>query len=281
MRTRRLLIGYGLALLFGMHGAFAAPATDTVVVCYSGGSVSQADANAAMGAMLRVVERVGQWPSGHFVSAFTVSTPECRGLLSARKPGFAIMPLGVYLDRRRSDHWIPLVQPRIDGRLAERYRLVVRKGTFASLAAVKGHTVGGTVLDDLEFLSRIVFAGQVDASSFLLRPSNQGIRALRSLDRGELDAVLLNEQQYNGLGALGLASPLDVVFTSQEIPLLGLAADGVKSTAEERSRFAKSLETMCNDAEGKKLCDLFGISAFVPVNAKAYDAAVQLWEKGG
>lgn len=269
-----------LPLLFVKQTAAAGEGAATVVVCYAGGSVSQADANAAMSSMLRVVERVGRWPQNRFSSAFTVSSVECRKLLDQKKPAFAITPLGVYLDRRAASHWVPLVQPKINGRTSERYRVVVRKGTFNQLAALKGHTLGGTVLDDAEFIKRIVFAGHPEVASFDLRSSNQAVRTLRTLDRGELDAVLLNEQQFDSLGALGLTNPIDAIFTSDDIPLIGVVADSRSSSVEERTRFAQALESMCSDAEGKKLCELFGVQAFLPVDPKVYDRVTQLWGRG-
>ncbi len=281
MNTTRRAVLLPAALLLATPLAWAGDAPDAVVVCYSGGTVSQHDASAAMGSMLRVVERLGHWKEHQFGSTFTVSPAECRKLLSGKKPAFAITSLGVYLDRRSSDHWVPLVQPTIAGRTSERYRVVVRKGSFADLGALKGHSLGGTLLEDRDFIARIVFAGSADPASFELRPSPLAIRTLRSLDRGELDAVLLNEQQFNSLDALGLQNPLDVIFTSEEIPLLGVVANSQVSTADEQTRFTKALESLCSDAEGKKLCDLFGVQSFVAVNPQVYDRVIRLWGQGG
>jgi hypothetical protein len=36
---------------------------------------------------------------------------------------------------------------------------------------------------------------------------------------------------------------------------------------------------MCADSDGKKLCDLFGIEAFVPANAAVIDPMVTLWNR--
>lgn len=263
----------------GQPALAAAPAA--VVVCYSGGSVNQADANAAMGSMLRVVERVGQWQKNQFTSTFTAKAEECSTLMAEEHPEFAIIPLGLYLDRRAANHWVPLVQPKIKGRTAERYRVVVRKGSYSSLDALKGHSLGGTVLGDPAFIARIVFAGKIDLAGFELKPSELAIRTLRSLDRGELDAVLLNEQQFDALDSLGLNNPLEVIFTSEEIPLLGVVANSEVSTPEEQVRFTKALASMCADAEGKKLCDLFGVESFLAVDPGVYERVSRLWDRGG
>ncbi len=103
---------------------------------------------------------------------------------------------------------------------------------------------------------------------------------MRALDKGELDAVILNEQQFGGLASLQMKTPLEAVFTSEEIPLMGVVANSATTTAEERSRFGKALEGMCTDTEGKKLCDLFGVESFATVDAAVFEPMVKLWAEG-
>jgi len=269
-----------LALTCGL-ASLAASAADghaPLLVCYPGGPVSDQDARGAMDALLRVVERLGQWPQNSFVSQFTVKADECRRLLEEQNPGFAITSLGLFLELRDRYDLVPLVQPKIGGRVSERYRVVARKDKFKTLDELKGKSLGGTVLEEQDFIGRIVFAGKIDpAGFFALRPTKQAIRALRALDKGEIDAVLLNEQQYSALGSLALTNPLEAVFTSQDIPLMGLVADGKTTTPAERARFAKALEGLCADPEGKKLCDLFGVESFVAVDRAVFEPAVKLW----
>jgi hypothetical protein len=275
-----------IALLAGLAAPLAPalaaePSPDPIVVCYPGGPVNENDANSAMASMLRVVERVGRWPERSFTPLFTAKAAECRKLLAEQNPGFAITSLGLYLEQRLAHNLVPLVQPRIKGKTSERYRVMVQPGKFKNLDELQGKSLGGTVLEEPEFIGRIVLAGRYDpASFFALKPSRQAIRALRTLDSGELDAVLLNEQQFAGLGSLTLKNPVEAVFTSDEIPLMGLAADSKATTAEERARFAQALEGMCADSEGKKLCDLFGVDAFVPVEPAVFEPMIKLWNKG-
>lgn len=259
------------------HSAPAAP----VVVCYPGGPVSETEANTAMGAMLRVVERIGEWPANSFTSFFTAQAEECRTLLNRHKPAFSITSLGLFLEQRDGHHLIPIAQPRMAGAASERFRIVAQKGKFTSLESLKGKSLGGTVFEEPAFIQKIVFAGKLEPESFFsLKPSRQAIRTLRSLDKGELDAVLLNGQQYAALSSLPLKTPLDTVFISDEIPLMGLVADSTQSSAEDRARFAKALQGMCADTDGRKLCELFGIEAFVPANPAAIDPMITRWKQG-
>lgn len=252
-----------------------------VVVCYPGGPVSEEDANKAMSAMLDVVESVGGWPANSFSSAFSSDVEGCKSLLKEKKPSFAITSLGIFLDQRQALHLEPVVQPKMRGSSSEQYHMVAVKGRFNSLDELKGKQVGGTVFEEIEFIRRVVFAGKVDPEKdFALKPSKQAIRALRALDKGELDAILLNGQQYAALASLPLTHELDSVFTSAPIPLMGLVANKETSAPEERNRFAKALSDMCNDPGGKKLCELFAIDAFIPASQTAIQPAISLWDKG-
>lgn len=259
----------------------AAPTPEMIVVCYPGGSVNAKDANGAMSSMLRVVERVGQWQENSFNSLFTAKADECRKQMAEKQPKFAITSLGLYLELRSQHNLIPVVQPKIKGLTSERYRIMAQKDKYKSLDELKGKTLVGTVLEEPAFIGKIVFAGKYDpASFFVLKPSNQAIRALRSLDKGELDAVILNGQQFGGLASLQIKTPLEALFTSEEIPLMGVVANSATTTAEERARFGQALEGMCTDTEGKKLCELFGVEAFATVDPTVFESMVKLWSEG-
>lgn len=258
--------------------ASADPNPEIIVVCYPGGSVNAQDASGAMNSMLRVLERVGQWQENSFNTLFTTKADECRKQIDEKNPRFAIISLGFYLELRNQHNLVPVSQPKIKGRTSERYRVMAQKGKYKNLDELKGKTLGGTVLEEPLFIGRIVFAGKYDpASFFVLKPSNQAIRALRALDKGDLDAVILNEQQFNALGSLHLQTPLEAVFTSEEIPLMGVVANSTTTSAEDRTRFSKALEQMCTDPEGKKLCDMFGVESFASVDAAVFEPMVKQW----
>lgn len=279
MRLLSLRLTVALASITFSSPSLSEPAP--VVVCYPGGPVSEDDANKAMSSMLAVVEKVGDWPAHSFSSAFSSNVEGCKSLLKEKKPAFAITSLGIFLDQRQSLHLEPVAQPKMRGLSSEQFHLVAVKGRFNSIDELKGKQVGGTVFEEAEFIRRVVFAGKLDPEKdFLLKPSKQAIRALRALDKGELDAILLNGQQFAALSSLPLTHELDSVFTSAPIPLMGLVANKEASTTEERNRFAKALSDMCNDTEGKRLCELFAIEAFVPASQNAIQPVISLWDKG-
>ena len=251
----------------------------TVLICYAGGPVQSQDAEPATASMLRVVEESGGWSPGSMTGLFISDVKECGMHLDEQKPPFAITTLGTFLAYREKLGLIPLAQPVIDGSNTERYRIMVRKGTYASLEALTGKTVGGALVDEIELLKRVVLRGAVDPESFFtLKSSQRVLHCLRSVANGELDAVIVNSQQYRALGSLPFAGELEVAFTSEEVPLVGMVANGQRTTADERNRFARALSQVCKHQEGKQLCELFGVENFVPADSKAFQKVIDLWQ---
>jgi ABC-type phosphate/phosphonate transport system substrate-binding protein len=251
----------------------------TVLICYPGGSARSQDAQSATDTMLRVVEEAGDWTPGSMTSLFTTYIKDCETHLDEEKPQFAITTLGTFLAHREKLNLMPLVQPVINGSSSEKYRIVVRKGTFTSIEGLKGKTLGGSLVEETVFLKRVIFQGKVDPESFFtLKGSRRALRSLRALTKGDVDAVMVNSQQYRALGSLPFASELEVAFTSEEVPLVGLVANGQRTTAEQRNRFLKALSKMCEHRDGRQLCELFGVERFVPADERAYKKAIALWD---
>jgi hypothetical protein len=251
-----------------------------VVICYPGGPVRASDAKPAMDSMLAVIEEIGQWEKGSIICEFTTKVDECHRLMAEKDPHFAILSVGLYLEHMQKHQLVPVARPNVEGRTTDTYRILVRRGSFGSLADLQGGTLGGTHLSEPRFLKKIVFKSKIDpAKHFKLKPSRRVLRALRNLNRGrKLDAVILNEQQFMSLASLPFADKLEVVFTSEPIPLVGLLANTQKTTRHERGRITQALSSMCMHAKGKELCQLFGIESFGPANAKSYQKIMTQWK---
>lgn len=250
-----------------------------VLICYPGSSARSQDAESTTDVMLRVVEEIGDWPKGSMTSLFTTKINECEKHLDEQKPQFAITTLGTFLAYREKLNLVPLVQPVINGSSSEKYRIMVRKGTFNSVENLEGKTLGGALVDEPVFFKRVILKGKVNPETFFtLKSSRRVLSSLRALVKGNLDGVIVNSQQYRALGSLPFASELEVAFTSEEVPLVGVVANGQKTTPDERTRFSQALSKICTHREGKQLCELFGVEAFVPADTKAFQKAIDLWD---
>lgn len=250
-----------------------------VLVCYPGGAMSTQDAESAMGFMLRALEETGGWNAGTMKGLFATDINDCTKILNEQKPQFAITTLGIFLESREKLNLIPLVQPSIKGSSSDVYRILVRKGAFTSFEELKGKTLEGPLVGEPVFLKRVVFQGEMDpVSFFVLKRSRRVLRSLRNVAEGKLDAVIVNSQQYRAIGSLPFADELFVIFTSEEIPLVGVVANGQRTTDDERNRFSQALGKLCDHPDGKYLCELFGVETFVPAEIKAFGKVIDLWD---
>lgn len=267
------------AVSFAQESKPAASSAMKVLVCYPGGVMRIQDAESAMGSMLRILEETGGWTPGTMKGLFATDVNDCKEILKEQKPHFAITTLGIFLECRQVLNLIPLVQPRINGSNSDTYRILVRKGVFSSLEELKGKTLGGLLVSEPEFLKRVVFQSKVDPVSFFeLRESSRILRSLREVAKGELDAIIINSQQFRAIGSLPFANELLVVFTSGGVPLVGAVANKQVTTGDQRDRFSKALGRLCDHPDGKHLCELFGVDTFVPADMKAFREVIEQWD---
>ena len=274
-----LLTWFAPVMCFSQEIKTPSPSQMEVLICYPGGSARSQDAESTTDIMLRVVEEIGDWPTGSMTSLFTTKIKECEKHLDEQKPQFAITTLGTFLAFREKLNLVPLVQPVISGSSTEKYRIIVRRGPFTSLEKLEGKTVGGSLGDEPVFFKRVILKSKVNPETFFtLKSSRRVLRSLRALVKGTLDAVVINSQQYRALGSLPFADELGVAFTSDEVPLVGVVANGQRTTPDERTRFTQALSKMCTHREGKQLCELFGVETFVPADTQAFQKAIDLWD---
>lgn len=270
--------------LFSARPAAAGAPRLSLLVCYPGGTVDPAQARPHLEKMLGVLERLGGWGAGSIRSTFSAEANECRRRLAEDRPALVILSLELFLEQRQSHSLLPLVRPSIAGRVTEQWRVLVRRGTAHSLADLRGRKLGGTPVANLQLLRRVVLSGKIapaDPSSYFeLEPSRLALRSLRRLAAGELDAVLVDGLQYTALAALPFAAELEPVFTSAPLPLLGLAVNERLVSAPERVRLTDAMTRLCSHADGKAICELFGLEAFLPVSAEDYRTVIELWEAG-
>jgi hypothetical protein len=61
---------------------------------------------------------------------------------------------------------------------------------------------------------------------------------------------------------------------------MGVVANDRTGSAADRARFARALEGLCADGEGRKLCRLFGVESFATVDPVVFEPMIELWDGG-
>ena len=275
----RMCYVFCLVLSLSISYRIEAKETFSVLVCYpGGGSIKASQAQPALDRMLGVLETLGGWKKGTFPVTFTANVTACRTMMSQQKPALALLSLGLFLEHRQVHHLLPLVSPQINGENTDVYRIIVKRGRYATLEALKGKTLGGNLLEEETFLKKVVLENKLDPSKhFVLKPVKRALRALRKLARNKLDAVLVNSQQYKALAALPFSAELEPVFTSKKLPLVGLVADEKQIDQSTRERLKKAIVDLCQAEQGREICEMFSLETFVPISPGAYKVVISLW----
>jgi ABC-type amino acid transport substrate-binding protein len=276
------------AALIALAVAFAAsparadePDTRSFLLCHVSGVSDASEAQPYVEKFGRYLARRLGWKPGSLEMRFEAGRKKGLKALDASPPGFATVSVGMYLARREALKMKPVVLARINERTTDRFRVLVKKGSYGSLDELKGKTITGDLVDDVAFVSRIVFQGRYQADKdFKLKYAKRPLRAIRKVARGRVDAVLVNAVQYESLKELPLFDKLAPVFESQDIPNLGLVHLQGRVPDFEALKLTEALVGMCDDEEGGKICETFGIEGFDKTNEEAFSSLIEAYTKG-
>jgi hypothetical protein len=272
MKALHLL--FMLLLLPAQSGA-AEPAR-RLLLCDVGGLGTEAEVKPHLEGFGSYLAKRLSWPQGTWELRFASGLQPCLDALQSWRPAYAAVPLEVFLGPGRAQGMQPLVGTLAAGRPDGVQRLLVRKGSYKTLAELAGKRVhaGST---DAALLK--VLLGPA-ASTLKVETSSRPLRALRALAAGrDWDAVLVDEAQFKGLASLPFFASLEVLVSSPALPNLGLVYLPVAPEAERRL-FASVLVGLCSDPEGSKLCKGFGLEGFVNPDPAAFEALRQRHQGG-
>ncbi len=274
----RRLLPFSFALLALVASARAAEPVALVIV-YPGGPdaggegkkfASELAAHLATAANLKRDEIVGQY--------FNEAAPAV-AYLKAHKDAFVLGGMGFYLAQRKTLKLVPLARLRTRTGSDEEFSVVVRKGSFANLEALKGKTLWGSVLyDDARYLDRFAFGGKLQVcTAFVCKPTPRPLSAVRKLD-GEVDAVLLNRAQLEALKQIPLFQSLQVIYSSGPVPTVGLMMIDTPRTRPWREKIVDAMSKLCATPRGANVCQSFGITGFEPVSEEMLGAAIKKYD---
>jgi hypothetical protein len=253
-----------------------------IVVIYLGGPDTGAEGKKLIDQLIEHLAGAMAVDPASLVGTYFNETKPAIEHLMKNKDAFILGSLGFYLANRKSLSLSPLALLKSAANGEERDYVLVRKGRYKSPDDLKGKTLFGSPLfEDLGYLDRVVFGGKLEvAKHFDLKPTSRPLSAVRKLERDEADAVLLNTVQYDSLRRLPLFEKLEVVFTSDPRPALGLMMIETAHTKALRDKVLKAVVEMCATPKGQSLCSNFGIAGFDPVKPGALDATIKVYESG-
>jgi hypothetical protein len=250
--------------------AYAAGKTQFVIV-FPGGPDAKGQGEKLLGDFIREVTKAANLPAEDFTGVYFNELDPAVKALAANNDSFILGSLGFYLTHRAAHKLVPLAEIKHAGGAHERFYVLTKKGKFTAMSQLKGKTLSGNVLyEDPRFISAIVFDGQFDAKAdFKLQPTPQPLRAIRKLATDEIDAVLINQMQYESLTTHPAFADVEVLYKSAELPALSLMAVDTKATGKVKDKLVETLSKICDAGEGATMCRGFGLVGFKPVNVDA------------
>lgn len=219
------------------------------------------------------------WKDTDYEVKFSLSAAKTADLLSQWKPAYAAIPLDLYLKTRGSVSMKPLMLAQVQGKSTTRYRLLTSQNGPNTVSDFKGKTIHVALQEDPLFVQRVVFRGQLTIpGDVTMESTNRPLRVLRKVASGKADGIVLDSAQYESLKELPLFKDLKVVYESPEVPLLGIVSLPGNVAQDQEKAFATALGTMCSDGEGKGICEMANLDAFVPAPAGVLDEVVGWYE---
>jgi len=269
MRTRDLVRIVAPVLLLAAPGALAGPRDVAVNVTRLGGD--SASAQPFIDEFLRYVESAVGWPAASTKGSFLVSKKEALAFIAGNKPGIGIVEPPLYFEMRKAWNLRPILQVESDDLVVKRLHVVVKDPGLKTLADLKGRRLWTLLADYPTYLSKVVLAGQVDASThFALKQVGQALKGVRGVIRGDCDAAVLDDEQLAEARKITGGQDLRAVFTSPALPPIPVVLFGAGLPEADRDALVKGMTAMCGTGKGGEICGRMHIGRFVPVDTTIF-----------
>jgi hypothetical protein len=280
----------------------AAPAAgESFIIVNPAGRGNQSKAQAFLADFARALS--ASWPSEagappEWTGRYHVHQADALASIRGTEPVFGLLSPGFYLAVRDAVPLEPRLLPVLaDGGDASRVHLVVVDGSEAQArvasGSVAGLRLGGQLAGEPRWTRRVLLDGLAGAEDAVLEPQARTLQAVRALRRAECDAVLLIDDEWRRLEAVGLRDGLASArvvggLLPGPLALIGLPPDDSPEPPEERARHRRALGEAALDAirrfpetePGRAVLETMGLSGFAPVAGRDYDRVAALYLGG-
>jgi hypothetical protein len=190
---------------------------------------------------------------------------------------FIMSTIGYYLSRKNTLGLEPLADMIQNS--TNRY-YVMTGGSYGNLSSLRGKSLTGSVLyQGQRFLDKVVFDGKLDASRyFSLRPTTRIRSAVRKVTRGDIQAVVINQRDYQKFSRYSFFKNMKTVYTSPEVSSLGVMTKISTNEILKRQVF-EALTKIGDKEDAGPMLRANGIEGFTSVNRSLLQATEERYEK--
>ena len=214
------------------------------------------------------------------VMTFFQSPKPAEEAIFAKKPGFGMLDVELFLDVRKREEVVVLATAEGPLHSHGHMHLVVKDPAIKTLEDLKGKVLVSNHLQSPRYVSKVVFDGKIDVTTFFkLEPSASPMKGLKAVDRGEAAATMVDDQQLASMKTLPFGASLRTIFTSTALPPTPFVAFAKNATPEERIAMQKMVLGMCADAKGAEVCKALQITKFGKPDAKVWNDSMKRYDK--
>lgn len=266
----RMLIRFGLALaLLALAPRAEAAGPLRFLVCQPGGPALAPEQEKVLDALYRYLERKTDLTDRRIEGIYAHTREACDEALKS-EPAVIFPSLPMFLELRRTMDLQAVAQLEVDGRLRDRFYLMVRADDQLTAPALAGRRVVGTHLYSTSFVGEVALSGLVDPASLELVPEKRALRGIRAVIRKKADAVLLDGFQFRALQGTAFEKKLKVAHASPEVPTPPIAVVAGRAPSGFGTKLARALVDMAKDPDGQRVLKLFRIEGFAIPKPRTY-----------
>ena len=247
-----------------LFAAFAFAGPYDIVVVRPGGPSQSEQAQEQIDRLAKELGKKAQW-AGMASGRYFNDEAQALEFIRLNKPGFLLGSLGFYLKHSQALGLTMTNQAVIKGPTKSQYYIVAKKGTLAAIVQLEGKTLAGVHLEEPEFVERIVLdRALVFGKQVTINPM-RSLRALKRLDQGQVDAVILDQKEYDSLGSLPMGAAVEMIFVSKPIENGGFMAIRKNASPADIQSFTQAAQDFCSFKDSGEICTDFDIQSFKPV----------------
>lgn len=254
----------------------------TLVICAPGYPGTTKEAQPSMDVLAGAVSKATGWDPSRLTAEYYETEDAGIARLKSKTPSFALVPLPFYLSHAHELKLTARAQAvEKDGQPLVSWTLVAKKGRVISASTLSGFTLVSLAAYNPDFIRNVALVnwGRLPAD-VTFAATGQVLSALRKAASGDDVAVLLDASQTASLSTLPFAAELEVVTTSPPVPGIVVCTVGTSIGPAETKQFVAGVLKLNETPEGLSALDAVRMAKFVPLDAKALDAARAAYAPG-
>ncbi len=274
-RSHRLELAVAIATALAAAPAIAAEPRTTLVFCSPGSPGTTEEAQGSMDAFAAATAAKAGLPATALGATYAPSEEVGVARLRVPDASLAMVSLPFFLKHEKDLGLRAELQAVVQGGGAtERWSLVARKGRVTSPAGLDGFTLLSSAGFAPGFVRGAALGGfgKLPASVKIVQ-SAAVLSALRRAAAGEPVAVLLDGAQTAALPTLQLASELEVIARSPELPAGVVAVVRRRLPQKRWAKLGAALRALPDDPAGAEALAGIRVARFAPLDPRVLAAA--------